>query len=125
MLGCTSISPSLPKNGIRSTVGRWSKRPERKQSNIPLDKNTNSCYNIPILRNGYFQNGVREMSKDYSPKLERQIVRRLINQGLFEEAEASIESADEEYEKFLEKQERRALRKARKGKRKDWDDDYA
>ncbi len=62
------------------------------------------------------------MSKQYSPKIERQVIRRLINQGLYDEAEASLEKVDEEYEQFLEKQERRALRKARRNKKKDWDD---
>jgi len=62
------------------------------------------------------------MSRDYSPKVERQIIRRLINQGLYEEAEAAQEQPDGEYEKFLERQERRALRKARKIKKRDLDD---
>jgi len=63
------------------------------------------------------------MSKDYSPKIERQIIRRIINQGLYDEKEAHAQ-ADEEYERFLEKQERKALRKKRKNNSKNWDDDY-
>lgn len=62
------------------------------------------------------------MSKDYSPKVERQIIRRLINQGLYEEAEEAQAQIDEEYERFLENQERKASRKAHKNKKRDWDD---
>lgn len=62
------------------------------------------------------------MSKEYSPKIERQIIRKLINQGLYDEAEAAQEKLDEEYERFLENQERKALRKARKNNKRDWDD---
>lgn len=64
------------------------------------------------------------MSKDYSPKIERQIIRRIINQGLYDEKEAQAQ-VDEEYERFLEKQERKALRKKRKNNIKNWEDDYA
>jgi|OpeIllAssembly_1097287.scaffolds.fasta_scaffold00448_1 hypothetical protein len=65
------------------------------------------------------------MSKDYSPKVERQIIRRIINQGLFEDEREAQAQLDEEYERFLEEQERKAMRKKRKSKSKDWDDDYA
>lgn len=61
------------------------------------------------------------MSKDYSPKIERKIIRRIINQGLFDEKEAQAE-IDEQYERFLEEQERKALRKKRKNHKKEWDD---
>jgi len=65
------------------------------------------------------------MSKDYSPKVERQIIRRIINQGLYEDEREAQAQLDEEYERFLEEQERKTLRKKRKNKSKNWDDDYA
>jgi len=64
------------------------------------------------------------MSKNYSPKVERQIIRRIINQGLLEDnnekdAQAQI---DEQYERFLEREAQKALRKKKRGRNKDWDD---
>ena len=60
------------------------------------------------------------MGKNHSHKVERQAIRKLINQGLFEEAQAQL---DEQEERFLEKEERRTLRRVRKNKNKrDWDD---
>lgn len=61
------------------------------------------------------------MSKPYSPKIERKIIKRTIKQGLFDPIEAQAD--DEQYERFLEEQERKALRKKRKNNKKDWDDD--
>lgn len=63
------------------------------------------------------------MSKNYSPKIERQIIRRIINQGLLNDEMEAQAQIDENYERFLEEQERRALRKKRKNKSKEWDDD--
>jgi hypothetical protein len=65
-----------------------------------------------------------EMSKEYSPKIERQIIRRVINQGLLSDEQEAQAQIDEEYERFLEKQERKALRKKRKSNTKNWEDDY-
>lgn len=65
------------------------------------------------------------MSKPYSPKIERKIIRRTIKQGLYEDPRETQATADEEYERFLENQERKALRKKRRNNKKDWDDDYA
>ncbi len=62
------------------------------------------------------------MSKPYSPKVDRQIIRRLINQGLLEDEQEAQAQIDEKYERYLAKQEEKALRKAKKGKKKDWDD---
>lgn len=64
------------------------------------------------------------MSKEYSPKIERQIIRRVINQGLLSDEQEAQAQIDEEYERFLEKQERKALRKKRKSNTKNWEDDY-
>ncbi len=63
------------------------------------------------------------MSRDYSPKIERQIIRRIINQGLLDDEMEAQAELDEKYEQFLEEQERKALRKKRRNKKKDWDDD--
>jgi hypothetical protein len=64
------------------------------------------------------------MSKEYSPKIERQIIRRVINQGLLSDEQEAQAQIDEEYERFLEKQERKALRKKRKSNTKNWENDY-
>lgn len=64
----------------------------------------------------------RNMSKPYSPKIERKIIKRTIKQGLFDPVEAQAD-IDEQYERFLEEQERKALRKKRKNNQKNWDDD--
>jgi hypothetical protein len=50
------------------------------------------------------------MSKNNSSKAERQLVRRLINQGLYDEVE-ELHNNDE-YEHFLEKQERKVTKKS-------------
>lgn len=65
------------------------------------------------------------MSKNYSPKIERKIIRRIINQGLYEDEKEAQAEIDEQYERFLEEQERKAMRKKRKSNSRDWDDDYA
>ena len=67
---------------------------------------------------------IEQMSKPYSPKIERKIFRRIINQGLFDDQMDAQAGTDEQYERFLEKQERKALRKKRRNNKKDWDDDY-
>jgi hypothetical protein len=61
------------------------------------------------------------MSKPYSPRIERKIIRRIIKGGLYEDALEAQAQVDEKYERFLENQERRALRKKRKNNKKDWD----
>lgn len=63
------------------------------------------------------------MGKNHSHKVERQAIRKLINQGLFDEAQEAQAQLDEQEERFLEKEERRTLRRVRKNKNKrDWDD---
>ena len=76
-----------------------------------------------VIKEEYLQKwSQKKMSKPYSPKIERKIIKRTIRQGLFDPMEAQAD-IDEQYEKFLEKQERKALRKKRKNNKKDWDDD--
>jgi hypothetical protein len=60
------------------------------------------------------------MSKPYSPKVDRQIARKILRQGLYEEAKAETTEA---YDRYLENQARKAEKKRRKNRRKDWDDD--
>lgn len=61
------------------------------------------------------------MSKPYSPKIERKIIRRIIKSGLIDDEMEANAQVDEKYEQFLEEQERKALRKKRKNKSKEWD----
>jgi len=61
------------------------------------------------------------MSKPYSPRIERKIIRRIIKGGLYDDEIDAQAQVDERLEKFLEDQERRALRKKRKNNKKEWD----
>lgn len=61
------------------------------------------------------------MSRGNAPKIERQIIRRILRRGVLDIEEAQAE-LDEKYERWLEKEEQKQLRRLKRGRNKDWDD---
>jgi len=61
------------------------------------------------------------MSRGNTPKVQRQIIRKILRKGVLDVEEAQAEF-DEKFERWLEKEEQKKTRRQKRGREKDWDD---